>query len=83
MKIKITMKDPDKMIDAVQEAIEDADDLPDDAEEAEAVCEIRANKIKEAITSKWMSYGEYLTVEYDTEADTMAVLTMKESGFDR
>lgn len=45
MKIKVTMKDPDTMIDAVREAVErdvQAMGLPDD--EAESLIEMRAEK---------------------------------------
>ena len=74
MKIKVTMKDPDTMIDAVQEAVERdvrAMGLPDD--EAESLIEMRAEKEREKL-GKWFEYSEYLAVEFDTDAMTATVL---------
>lgn len=74
MKIKVTMKDPDTMHDAVQEAVQievEAMGLSDD--EAERIIELRADKIREKM-AKWFEYGEYLEVEFDTDAMTATVL---------
>lgn len=74
MKIKVTMKDPDTMYDCVQDAVK-ADvaklGLPED--EAESLIEMKAEKEREKL-SKWFEYGEYLSVEFDTEAMTATVL---------
>lgn len=77
MKIKITMKDPDTMPDAVEEAVRaevEAMGLPED--EADSLIEMRAEKAREKL-SKWFEYSEYLSVEFDTEAMTATVLPVK------
>lgn len=74
MKIKVIMKDPDTMYDAVQEAVKrgiKAMNLPED--EAEGLIELRCEKEREKM-SKWFKYGEYLAVEIDTDAMTATVL---------
>lgn len=73
MKFKITMKDPDGVYDSVQVAVKEsvnALDLSDS--EKDAVLETRLGFVTGAI-SKWFEYGEYLTVEVDTEAMTATV----------
>jgi len=74
MKIRVTMKDPDTMYDAVRASVErevEAMGLPED--EAEALAEMKAEKIRGKM-SKWFKYGEYLEVECDTEAMTARVI---------
>jgi hypothetical protein len=44
-----------------------------DAEEREAVAEVKRRKVGE-VMGKWFEYGEYLTVEIDTEAGTCVVV---------
>jgi hypothetical protein len=76
MKFTITLKDPD----GVQDSIDALDEMESVAglepDEIEAVQEARKEKARE-ITSKWFEYGEYLTVEIDTEAKTCTVLPAK------
>lgn len=74
MKIKVTMKDPDTMFDAVQDAVKSeiaTMNLPED--EQEALIELRTDKEREKL-SKWFRYSEYLSVEFDTEKMTATVL---------
>lgn len=74
MKIKVTMKDPDTMHDAVQEAVArevKAMGLPEDEEEQ--LIELRCEKVREKMY-KWFEYGEYLTVEVDTDSMTATVI---------
>lgn len=74
MKFRVTVKDPDVFADAVQEAVEDelaTLDLHED--ELEAVGEKRRERTMDAI-SKWVEYGEYIVVEFDTEAGTAVVV---------
>lgn len=80
MKIRVTLKDPDTMHDAVDDALKDAE-KPDgvSAEEWDDIREARAEKFKGDITTRWMRYGEYLTVEFDTDAHTATVLAAKTS----
>ncbi len=75
MKFRVTMKDPDTLHDAIQEAVEEwAKTLPDiDDDEREAIEEKRREKVDE-ICGTWFGYGEYLTVEIDTDAKTCVVI---------
>jgi hypothetical protein len=69
------MKDPDVLQDAIEEALENKPaGLSED--EWEVVKDVRKEKISE-LCSKWFEYGEYLTVEIDTEAETCTVLPAK------
>lgn len=71
MIFRVTMKDPDTLYDAIDEQLDE--ELPSDNEEAEAVREIRRSRYAE-IASKWFEYGEYLTVEIDTDNKTIHVV---------
>lgn len=74
MKIKVTMKAPDTMHDAVREAVEHevkAMDLPED--EKEMLIEARTEK-EQAKMAKWFEYGECLSAEFDTDTMTATVL---------
>lgn len=75
-KIKVTLKDPDVLYDAVEEQVEsELQGMPDD--EAEAVHDLRVEKYQE-IASTWFEYGEYLTIEIDTDAKTARVVPVGE-----
>jgi hypothetical protein len=75
MKIKVTMKDPDTMYDAVQDAVkEEVEMLNLPKDEYDALIELRADKEREKL-SKWFRYSEYLSVEFDTETMTATVLS--------
>ena len=75
MKFTVSMKDPDTLGDAIQEAVKEAVATIEglDAEEREAVQEERQEKIN-SLCAKWFEYGEYLRVEIDTDAGTCTVL---------
>lgn len=78
MKFKVYMKDPDVLYDGIDEAIDaelKASGLPED--EQEALREIRHEKASD-VASTWFQYGEYLTVEIDTEAETIRVVPVGE-----
>jgi hypothetical protein len=74
MKFTVTMKDPDTLHDAIVEAVkEEVDRIPAlDDDEKEDVTESRTVKVV-AICNKWFDYGEYLSVEIDTDAETCVV----------
>jgi hypothetical protein len=55
MKFRVTMKDPDTLNDAIEEAVE------------------------KQMCGRWFGYGEYLTVEIDTDAKTCTVIPDNES----
>lgn len=76
MKIRVMLKDPDTMHDAVDDAFKRLD-KPDgvEADEWAEIRETRARAAKEKISDKWMDYGEYLTVEFDLDAMTATVVS--------
>lgn len=75
MKIRVTLKDPDTLHESVTQDVQASMlarglSLKERALfEKDAVAEIQS-----AITRKWMEYGEYLTVEFDTDAGTATVV---------
>ncbi len=73
MKFTVSMKDPDTLHDAIDEAVKsDLATTGLDADEQELLAESRREKISE-LCGKWFRYGEYLDVEIDTEAGTCIV----------
>ena len=77
MKFRVHLKDPDCLHDAITEPVRrEVQALGLEAEEAEAVIELRREKVQSAC-SKWFEYGEYLTVEIDTDAGTAVVVERK------
>lgn len=78
MIFKVYMKDTDVLHEAIDEAIDKelkASNLPDD--EQEALREIRHEKASD-VAGKWFEYGEYLTVEIDTDKETIRVVPVEE-----
>lgn len=75
MKFRVSMKDPDTLDDAIRDAVDRSFDgmgtLED--EEVDALAAVRKRKAKD-VCSRWFRYGEYLTVEIDTEAGTCSVV---------
>lgn len=74
MIFKVYMKDPDVLHDGIEEAVDEelkGSGLPDD--EQEALREIRVEKAID-VAGTWFKYGEYLTVEIDTEKETIRVV---------
>lgn len=74
MKIKVQMKDPDTLHDAITDAVNEHLTLEGltDPEERDALLEVRYARVA-AQAEKWFKYGEYLTVEIDTDANTCVV----------
>lgn len=76
MKFRVTMKDPDTLYEAIGESVKgqiEEQHASLDADEKESLRETRTAKIRE-LCSKWFEYGEYLTVEIDTDAGTCSVV---------
>lgn len=78
MKIKITLKDPDGFCDAIRDAARESVNAisgisEDEAEELE---DSRHEEISASL-AKWVEYGEYVRIEFDTEAKTATVLPVK------
>ncbi len=73
MKFRITMKDPDAFYESVQseDLAKGLADMPED--ERDAVIDLRREKARE-FSRRWMRYGEYFDVEFDTEAGTATLL---------
>lgn len=72
MKLKITLKDPDGVYESIKDAAQSS--IPEglDESESESLVESRHEKISEEC-KPWIKYGEYVTIEIDTEAGTAAV----------
>lgn len=86
MKFVMTLKDPDGIYDSISEATNDAleDESPPramdgsiDEYEAEQRFERTRDKIED-FCDKWVEYGDYVYVEFDTETRTARVLTKEE-----
>ena len=75
MKFKVTMKDPDTLHDAINDAVAAEVGAIEnlDSEEKADLAVTRAEKVQE-ICQKWFRYGEYVTIEIDTEAKTAVVV---------
>jgi hypothetical protein len=75
MKFRITMKDPDGPYESIQEAAKEMVNAIKgiDADERESLQEKRHETLSE-FAGRWMEYGEYLEVEFDTEAGTATVI---------
>lgn len=78
MKFEVTMKDPDGVYDCIQDAAKEwAGQVTGvDEEERESLVESKHEKLQK-ICKKWFEYGEYLTVEIDTEAESITVKPRK------
>ena len=81
MKIRITLKDPDGVYESLKDATEESarGNTFFDKAETDAFLEERRERIG-ALCSKWVEYGEYVTIEIDTDAGTARVLTVDESN---
>jgi len=78
MKVKVFIKDTDVLQDAVEEAVDEElknSGLAED--EQEAVRELRVEKALD-VAGEWWEYGEYITVEFDTETRTARVVPVDE-----
>jgi len=75
VKFTVTMKDPDALYESAQEAAQEfAKSIEGlDADERQAVRESRYQKLAD-FAGEWMRYGEYIDVEFDTEAKTATVI---------
>lgn len=74
MKFRVQMKDPDTLDDCIAIAVNDSmRGMVLEDEESDAIGEVRKKSFK-SVASRWFRFGEYLTVEIDTEAGTCTVL---------
>lgn len=77
MKFRITMKDPDTLHDAIEFAARKSLAGIEDADERAALKQVRMDKMSK-VAGCWFKYGEYLTVEIDTDAGTCTVIESKD-----
>lgn len=77
-KFRVTLKDPDGVFESVREY---AESIAAQAKAIPAVAELSpgdwAESIRSALSekiSRWVKYGEYVTIEFDTEAGTATVV---------
>jgi len=75
MKIKITLKDPDGVYECIRQDVESHVESIEglDAEEREELLESRTDSVNDKL-SKWIEYGEYVTVEFDAETGEAKVI---------
>jgi hypothetical protein len=75
MKIKVTFKDPDGVWESISESVTEHVNAIEglDAEERDELKEYRHEAVSEKL-KKWIEYGEYLTVAFDTETGTATVI---------
>jgi len=77
MKFTVYLKDPDGFSDGIGDAVDASiKAMGLDEDEAEAIKEARTQKVSDAL-GKWVEYGEYVTLEFDTEAGTATVVPRK------
>jgi hypothetical protein len=74
MKIRVTMKDTDTLNDTIEFEVQKAvSELPMlSHNERRTVGELRQAEVR-ALAGQWFRYGEYVTIEIDTDAKTAIV----------
>lgn len=78
MKFRITMKDPDTLHDAIDDAVtEDLDATVAPERERDVIRTLRCKDAAD-IAAQWFKWSEYLTVEIDTETKTIRVCDASE-----
>lgn len=79
MKFTITMKDPDGPDVCIREAAKQAVDQIEgvDEDEQEYLVDSRADKLHDFV-SQWLKHGEYVSIEFDTEAGTATLKKAKQ-----
>lgn len=79
MKIVVMLKDPDSLSDAIADAVKaQVESLPLSSEERELITETRTLGVTQRIVDRWVEYGEYYRIEFDTDAGTARVLPRDE-----
>ena len=78
MKFRVTMKDPDGPYECIEDAAKASLKAIGGLSESEQES-LLANRVDEInkTTGKFLEYGEYITVEFDTEAGTCIVIPCK------
>lgn len=79
-KITVHIKDTDVLYDGITEAIDkELADSGLDEDEQEAIRDIRREKY-DSVAEKWWEYGEYITVEFDTDTKEIRVVPVNEKA---
>lgn len=73
MKFQITLKDPDGVYEGIREAARASLPLGLEPDELEELIDGRHKKLS-AFSRPWIKYGEYVTIEFDTESNTAVVV---------
>jgi hypothetical protein len=75
MKIKITLKDPDGVSNAIMDAVKEqlAAISGLDERERDELADGRTEQIGEKL-GRWITYGEYVSIEFDLDTMTATVL---------
>ena len=78
MKFRITFKDPDGVYDSLTDVVNnyrivDGDLEPFDCDDISELPELIRDKLREFMQS-WIEYDEYVTIEFDTAANTCVVV---------
>ena len=77
MKVRVTMKHPDCVSDAIQEAARaSVSELELGDNERDLLVESREADIESKL-SRWIEYNEYIRIEFDLDAMTATVLPVK------
>jgi hypothetical protein len=75
MIIRVTFKNPDTLLDSVSDAVKaSVGSLPLSDEEKSLIIESRTENENASICDNWCEYGEYVTIEFDTEKNTATVV---------
>ena len=75
MKIRVTFKTPDAVDEAIDDRVARSMTRPEgvDQEEWNMILDARKEALRDR-ASEWFRWGEYCTVEWDTEANTCTVV---------
>lgn len=77
MKFQVYIKDPDGFYEGLKDAVKQqlsSLQLPED--EKEQLEDIKQDKLS-SFMGQWVEFGEYATLEFDTEANTAVVVSRK------
>ncbi len=79
MIVKVYMKDPDCLYGPIEEAVkEEVNQIKGlSEEEGQELVDTRSDQIRAILTKHFFEYGEYLSVEVDTEKLTATVVKKK------
>jgi hypothetical protein len=77
MKFRITLKDPDGVFDGIDAAATESVAELDLPHEERDILRAHRQKTLDAFVNRWVEFGEYIDIEFDTEANTATVVPRK------